>query len=124
MPAADFAGGVFEGLDAWRRRFFDLLDSRQPLCLSNQAGLPRWLQASGFDPWERGNRWVLEMAQTFGARKITLLALWDGNATGDAKGGTADMVRIARKTGVFDVRVIETAQLLATTAAPAPASGA
>lgn len=124
MPAADFAGGVFEGLDAWRRRFFDLLDSRQPLCLSDQAGLPRWLQASGFDPWERGNRWVLEMAQTSGARKITLLALWDGNVTGDAKGGTADMVRIARKTGVFDVRVIETAQLLATTAAPAPASGA
>lgn len=121
MPAAAFAGGVFGGLDAWRRRFFDLLDSRRPLCLSDQAGLPRWLQASGFDPWERGNRWVLEMAQTFGTRKITLLALWDGNATGDAKGGTADMVRIARKTGVFDVRIIETAQLL--TAAPASASG-
>jgi hypothetical protein len=76
------------------------------------ARLPRWLQASGFDPWERGNRWVLEMAQTFGARKITLLALWDGNATGDARGGTADMVRIAEMTGVFDVRVIDAGQLL------------
>jgi hypothetical protein len=58
---------------------------RQPLCLSDQEGLPRWLQASGFDPWERGNRWVLEMAQTSGAGKITLLALWDRNATGDAR---------------------------------------
>src|SRR5262249_23582924 len=114
MPAAEFAGSVFGGLDGWRRRFFELLNGRQPLCLSDQEGLPRWLQASGFDPWERGNRWVLEMAQTSGAYKITLLALWDRNATGDARGGTADMVRIAEKTGVFDVRVIDAGQLLTT----------
>jgi hypothetical protein len=128
MPPAEFAGSVFGGLDDWRRRFFDLLKGPQPLCLSDQEGLPRWLQASGFDPWERGNRWVLEMAQTSGAGKITLLALWDRNATGDARGGTADMVRIAEKTGVFDVRIIDAGQLLTTgargiEAALAPASG-
>ena len=128
MPPAEFAGSVFGGLDDWRRRFFDLLKGRQPLCLSDQEGLPRWLQASGFDPWERGNRWVLEMAQTSGAANITLLALWDRNATGDARGGTADMVRIAQKTGVFDVRIIDADQLLTTgtrpiKAASAPAGG-
>jgi hypothetical protein len=112
MPASDFAGCVFGDLDGWRRRFLELLNGRQPLCLSDQEGLPRWLQASGFDPWERGNRWVLEMAQTSGASKITLLALWDHNATGDARGGTADMVRIAEKAGVFAIRVIDAAQLL------------
>jgi hypothetical protein len=120
MPPAEFAGSIFVGLDGWRRRFFELLNSRQPLCLSDQEGLPRWLQASDFDPWERGNRWVLEMAQTFGARKITLLALWDRKATGDARGGTADMVQIAEKAGVFDVRVIDAGQLLTS----APAGGA
>jgi hypothetical protein len=112
MPPAEFAGSVFGRLDGWRRRFLELVNGRQPLCLSDQEGLPRWLQAAGFDPWERGNRWVLEMAQTFGASKITLLALWDGKATGDARGGTADMVRIAEKAGVFDVRVIDAGQLL------------
>jgi hypothetical protein len=112
MPPAEFAGLVFGDLNDWRRRFLDLVDGRQPLCLSDQEGLPRWLQGSGFDPWERGNRWVLEMAQTAGARKITLLALWDGKVTGDAKGGTADMVQIAQKAGVFDVQVIDASQLL------------
>jgi hypothetical protein len=128
MPSPEFAGSIFGGLDSWRSRFFALLNGPQPLCLSDQEGLPRWLRASGFDPWERGNRWVLEMAQTFGARKLTLLALWDRKTTGDARGGTADMVRIAERAGVFDVRVIDASQLL-TTGGPgiqpsAPASGA
>lgn len=118
MPPAEFAGSVFGSLDGWRSRFLKLLNGRQPLCLSDQEGLPRWLQASGFDPWERGNRWVLEMAQTSGASKITLLALWDRNDMGDARGGTADMVRIAEKAGVFDVQVIEAGQLLTTDARP------
>ncbi|CAH2402685.1 hypothetical protein MES5069_350001 [Mesorhizobium escarrei] len=113
MPPAEFAGKVFGGLDGWRRRFFDLVQGRQPRCLSDQEGLPRWLQASGFNPWERGNRWVLEMAQTGSARTITLLALWDGKDTGDARGGTSDMIQIAEKAGVFDVRVIDATQLLA-----------
>ena len=115
MPPAEFAGRVFGDLNSWRRRFLDLVDGRQPLCLSDQEGLPRWLQGSGFDPWERGNRWVLEMAQTAGARKITLLALWDGKATGDAPGGTADMVRIAQKAGVFDIQVLDAGKLLTDT---------
>ena len=50
--------------------------------------------------------------KTSGARKLSLVALWDGKTTGDARGGTADMVRIAQKAGVFDVRVIDAAQLL------------
>ena len=62
-----------------------------------------------------------------GARKITLIALWDGKATGDAQGGTADMVRIAQKAGVFDVQVVDAGQLqtdplVASHSASAPAA--
>jgi len=108
MPPGDFARLAFSDLDSWRSRFLKLVGERQPLVLSNQEGLPRWLQGSGLDPWERGNRWVLEMAQTSGARKVTLLALWDGKDAGDAPGGTAHMVRIAREAGMIDVVTIPT----------------
>jgi hypothetical protein len=113
MPPNDFAGLAFGELDGWRSRFLELIKGHQPLQLSDQPGLPRWLQASKLDPWERGNHWVLEMAQTSGAAKITLLALWDGKAEGDARGGTADMVKIARDAGGIDVQVIDAAPLLA-----------
>lgn len=112
MPPGDFARLAFSDLDRWRTRFLKLVDQRQPLLLSDQEGLPRWLQGSGFNPWERGNRWVLEMAQTAGARKITLIALWDGKDMGDAPGGTAHMVQIAREAGTIDVAIIDAGQVL------------
>jgi hypothetical protein len=37
---------------------------------------------------------------------VSLIAIWDGNAIGDAKGGTAHMVQIARAAGTIDVEVI------------------
>ena len=93
----------------WRKRFLDLVDGLQPLCLSDQQGLPRWLQNSGSDPWERGNRWVLEMAQASGARKLTLIALWD-RGPADGPGGTQDMVETAQARGakivVLDTRAL------------------
>ena len=112
MPKDMFARSVFADLDTWRSRFLNLIDGHAPLQLSGQEGLPRWLQGSGLDPWERGNRWVLEMAQTSGARKVTLIALWDGKDTGDAPGGTAHMVRIAREAGMVDVVTIDANQIL------------
>jgi hypothetical protein len=112
MPPGDFARLAFSDLDSWRTRFLKLVGERQPLLLSDQEGLPRWLQGSGFNPWERGNRWVLEMAQTSGARKVTLIALWDGKDAGDAPGGTAHMVRIAREAGMVDVVTIDAGQIL------------
>jgi hypothetical protein len=83
----DFARLVFGELDTWRSRFLKLIEAQPPLQLSDQEGLPHWLQGSDLNPWERGNRWVLNMAQTSGTRKVTLLALWDGKPTGDAPGG-------------------------------------
>jgi hypothetical protein len=49
---------------------------------------------------------VLQLALSAGAPKVLLIAVWDGNAVGDAKGGTAHMVQIARAAGTVDVDVI------------------
>ena len=55
---------------------------------------------------------MLNMSLTSGARKVTLLALWDGKPTGDGKrGGTAHMVELAEQAGTVDVKVIDSSQL-------------
>lgn len=112
MPPEDFAQIVFGELDSWRTRFIDLQKNHKVLVLSEREGLPRWLHASGADPWERGNRWVLKMALTWGARTVTLVALWDGKKTGDDAGGTAHMVKLAEETGKIHIRRIDSTQLV------------
>ena len=52
------------------------------------------------------------MSQSEGAKKVTLVALWDGKDAGDAPGGTAQMVQLARDAGTVDVKIIDAAQLL------------
>lgn len=106
MPKENFSRLVFRDEESWRARFLELISSRPILQLSDQEDLPRWLRNSGLNAWERGNRWVLEMAQASGAAKVTLIALWDGKTTGDAPGGTAHMVGLARDAGtVVEVRI-------------------
>jgi hypothetical protein len=112
MPADDYARESFEDFDDWRSRYLDLTQGGHAmLTLSDRAGLPKWLADADTDPWERGNRWVLQMALTSGAEKITLLALWDGKDVGDAPGGTADIVKMARNAGVVHVNVIDAKRL-------------
>lgn len=106
MPKEVYSRLVFRDEEDWRARFLEVVSSRQVLELSEQEDLPRWLRSSGLNAWERGNRWVLEMAQASGATKVTLVALWDGKTTGDAPGGTAHMVGLARDAGlVAEVRI-------------------
>jgi hypothetical protein len=107
---------------AWRSRLRDLIKQKQALEppalleLHKAPGLPAWLHGSGTNEWERGNRWVLEMAVTAGAPKVTLLVVWDEQETGDLPGGTAHMVSLARARAGVDIVVISTAGLM--TAAP------
>jgi hypothetical protein len=112
MPKEDFGSFAFEALDGWRTRFLNLASSRKVLELSDRKGLPRWLQGSKVNPWERGNRWVMQMALAYGADRITLLALWDGNEAGDDFGGTAHMVQLARGAGHIRIERIEAKELL------------
>lgn len=114
LPAEAVAQRVFSQADRWRTRFLAIVQARQTglLQLSVEEDLPRWLQGrAGIDPWERGNRWVMQLAQAWGAQRVTLLALWDGQDDG-RNGGTAQMVRMAKALGLFELEVIDSRQLL------------
>lgn len=113
MPSSDYARESFQDLDDWRTRYLNLTQGGlTTLTLSDRSGLPKWLADAGADPWERGNRWVMQMALTSGAKQVTLIALWDKEKTGDALGGTADMVKLAEDAGTVHVKVIDAKQLL------------
>jgi hypothetical protein len=105
-----YAAQEFANLNDWRSRFLSLRDKRDVWELSDQEPLPRWLRGSDVDPWERGNRWVLQMART-SAPRVALLALWDGNRVTGTRGGTFHMVRLAEEAGTVDINVLDWAAL-------------
>lgn len=115
MPAEAVAQLIFGAADEWRTRFLKVVDAHQKdlLQLDDHPQLASWLQGRrGIDPWERGNRWVMHMAETWGAARVTLLVLWDGQDDG-TNGSTAHMVRLARAMGRVELSVIDSRQLLA-----------
>jgi hypothetical protein len=115
IGASPYAANVFADQDDWRSRFLQLKQGRAVLELgdfSDREYLPKWLRNTKTDPWERGNQWVLQMARASGAKAVTLVALWDGSDEGDAPGGTAHMVKLARDAGDVDVKIISTSDLL------------
>jgi hypothetical protein len=106
---------VLEGGSEWVERF-DRLNSLLPVRVlgNSQRGidLPRWLKpAKGYSVWERNNRWILHNALAYGARNVTLIALWNEKVTPDGPGGTEDMVNTAQERGAKVLRL--DAELLA-----------
>ena len=115
LPPDAVAQRAFSQADRWRSRFLAVVQAHQAglLQLSVDDELPRWLQGRpDVDPWERGNRWVMQLAQSWGAHRVTVLVLWDGQDT-DSTGGTAHKVRMTRLLGSFELEVIDSRQLLA-----------
>ena len=113
MPAADFGRLLFEHDDSSRSRYLDIISpsqGRTVLTLSDQPGLPKWLVGTGADPWSRGNAWVMRMAASCGADRVTLFAFWDGS---DGDSGTAHLVNLARNEGNIHIERIDPAQVLA-----------
>jgi hypothetical protein len=102
IPAADYIREAYEAYPGWRTRFQDLMEKRTDsvLELSDRAKLPGWLadppKSPPIDFWERGNRWVLAMARAYDPERSYLIVLWDGVETGQAMGGTAHMVQLAK----------------------------
>ncbi|HEX8335905.1 MAG TPA: hypothetical protein VF621_04205 [Pyrinomonadaceae bacterium] len=71
--------------------------------------LPAWLRPKPeYNIWQRTNLWMLHNALAAGDDdRVTLIALWDGEATGDGLGGTSDLVRQAGRRGAKTV-IIDT----------------
>ena len=116
MPPEDFAREQFLTLDDWRSRYLELVDQHETMVLSDRPGLPRWLQPTDIDAWERGNEWVVKIAEAWGADRTTAIVLWDG-VSGDGPGGTAHLVDLVRSSGKIRVVRIDTRELLDATAA-------
>jgi len=118
MPAEVVARDVFARNDGWRNRFIAVIElvkqkKERIFVLHENAELPRWLRAKNADPFERGNRWVMNLAASWGADRVTLLALWDHNEADASVGGTAQMVRLARASANVGIELIDTRTLAA-----------
>lgn len=113
MPSDRFAANVFGADDAARSAYLQLTRETageeprvQVLELSDQdSGLPRWLETSGRNPWERGNRWTLRMAESWGAPRVSLIAVWDEQDS-ENPGGTAAFVKMARASAQFEIHIV------------------
>ena len=66
MPSNVVAGEVFKHYDSWLDRLFAVVKARElgVLVLHSDTEVPRWLRARNVDPWERGNRWVVQLAES------------------------------------------------------------
>jgi hypothetical protein len=110
MDVQPLMATVFTRHPAWRERLQALVSAHGPertLVLQREAELPTWMRLQRPpDPWERGNRWMLHLAQCWGAQRLTLLALWDGQEPDASTGGTAYLVRLARQTASMATQVI------------------
>jgi hypothetical protein len=101
----------------WVGRFDRLWERCPHHVLGAAAELPRWLRAKpGYGVWQRSNLWMLYNALAYGAARVTLIALWDGQG-GDGPGGTEDLIRQAERQGVKSV-VLDTRALFAAAAPP------
>ena len=97
----------------WVQRFRDLyarlLNEERVRVLSQMEDepkdekeyLPAWLRSKpNYNMWQRNNLWMLHNALTAGGDDcVTLIALWDCEATGDGPGGTSDLVAKVDKRG-------------------------
>ncbi len=87
----------------WVRRFWALAERKRREQRFAQLGdgmqLPEWLRdRPGYNLWARANLWMLETALSLEPSRLTVMALWDGEAS-DGPGGTADLLDRATRLG-------------------------
>ena len=86
--SVDFAG------ENWRARYFAMKAQGSLHVMPDEIGPA----PEGEDPYERNNVWMLERARRFGADRLDLVCLWNGQS-GDGPGGTRHMMEEAQKSG-------------------------
>ncbi|HEV2862008.1 MAG TPA: tetratricopeptide repeat-containing protein [Pyrinomonadaceae bacterium] len=120
LPRGEYVkNSVQKGGPAWVERFrqlYERLTAEGKVRVLSQATeereyLPVWLrQKESYDIWQRSNLWMLHNALAAGGDdNVTLIALWDGEPTGDGPGGTSHLVQQAGERGAKSV-VINTKQ--------------
>ena len=97
----------------WVEEFNRLVRLRPVRVLGDSQELPTWLQEKpNYNIWQRNNLWNLHNAlAAVGGENVTLIALWNG-ASGDAAGGTADMVQKAQERGAKTI-ILNTKKIFA-----------
>lgn len=94
-------------LPEWVDRFYRIVGSGEVPVLAEQGKVPAWLtDKPGYGIWQRNNLWELCIALAQDARRLTLVALWDGQQ-GDGPGGTEHMIGVARKRGA-EIQILDT----------------
>ena len=78
----------------WRARYFAVKARATLHVMPDELGpMPE-----GEDPFERNNRWMIDAASRFGADRVDLISLWDGER-GDGPGGAQNMMEKVRSKG-------------------------
>ncbi len=94
-------------LPEWVDRFHRVAGRGEVSVLAERAELPSWLtDKPGYGIWQRNNLWELCTALAQDARRLTIVALWDGQR-GDGAGGTEHMIGIGRKRGA-EIQILDT----------------
>ncbi len=85
----------------WVERFWQLCRASVPVVFGESRDVPAWLSSiRGYTIWQRNNLWMLATALARDDSDVSLVLLWDGKASGDGPGGTADMAALAGRRGV------------------------
>ena len=84
--SVEFVGGD------WRARFDSVLAASKLHLMP--AERPPLTNAQ--DPYQQANLWMLEAASRFGADKVVIIVLWNGQG-GDGLGGTQHMMKTVRQ---------------------------
>jgi tetratricopeptide (TPR) repeat protein len=122
-PERYVVSSVQKAGERWVERFWKLYNKhseQKRVCVLSEATdvldereyLPAWLRTKpDYGIWQRNNLWTLFNALAAGgARNLTLIALWDGEPTGDGPGGTSDLVRKVQERGARAV-ILNTKEL-------------
>jgi hypothetical protein len=104
---------VQRGGPQWVERYHALCERQVPRVLQPGEPLPRWLaDKPDYDVWRRNNHWTMFNVLATGARRLTLIALYNPEREPLGPGGTGHLVAEARNWGFKGVE-LDARELLA-----------
>ena len=107
LPRAKFqVASVQRAGPHWVERYEKLCDRVPPRVLQETDALPNWLvDKPDYDVWQRNNQWMMFNAIATGARRLTLIALYNPTLDPDGPGGTSHLITLARRWGFKSVEL-------------------